>query len=123
MQSARQHSTEMYQKVAHNTATPQNLMLLGTRRVRALLDASRQAVEAGDTIAKAKSLSRALDIVIYWQTMLPETGELRDALNSQYDFLKTHITSANAGAEGEVHSIDEALAVVDHLQQFWSGQN
>lgn len=101
-------------------ASPERLIVMLYDGAILALTRAKAEMTAGDTVAKARSISKALDIVIVGlRGALDEKagGEIAQNLVSLYDYIGDRLVQANA--RDDLSKIDEVLGLLRDLKGAW----
>lgn len=101
-------------------ASPERLIVMLYDGAILALTRAKAEMSAGDTVAKARSISKALDIVIVGlRGALDEKagGEIAENLGSLYEYIGDRLVQANA--RDDQSKIDEVLVLLRDLKGAW----
>ena len=99
-------------------ATPEDFLKMGLDAARVLLLRAELAIGAGDTVAKAKALGSAGNVVEFMLGLSGSApGALSDCLASVYQYVLAAILKGNAG--DDVEAIAAGRTALEELANTW----
>jgi len=111
--------TNIYQKVATNSSTPiQQIVMLYDGAIR-FLNQAKKEIQSHDIPAKAVATDRALAIVLYLRGILDfeSGGEVAKSLDQIYDFVTRQIIEASARLE--IEPLDRCIETLSTVREAW----
>lgn len=114
------HAASTYQAVEVASRSPLELVVMLYDGALAAMTQARSALAAGDVVAKAPAISKALAIVHALQSTLDlETGrEMADNLDALYSYVSDRLIEANI--RQDPGPVDAAIQVFTTLREAWA---
>ena len=110
---------EAYQETAVTTQTPGRLIVMLYEGAIKFLKLAIKEIEAKNSEAKGRYISRAIDIVFELNTILDMEagGEIAMNLLKLYLFMGQHLTEANT--KQDIGKIEEVIKLLEEVNQSW----